>query len=61
MVETERREPKLTVKFREKVLDERRLLESVHELWEENSMVISRAGQEGDPLGTRRHGGGTMR
>ena len=67
MVEPERREPK--IQFMEKVLSESRLLESVlQELWEENSTVILRAGQEvigiqqeEDLLGTRRHGGGTMR
>ena len=32
--------------FRENVLSERRLLESVQEWWEENSTVILRAGQE---------------
>ena len=40
------KEDNLNTQFREKVLSERRLLESVHELWEENSMVILRAGQE---------------
>ena len=66
MVEPERRE--LKIQFMEKVLSECRLLESIQELWEENSTVILRAGQEvigiqqeEDLLGTRRHGGGTMR
>ena len=59
MVDTEKEN--LKIQFRENVLGERSLLESVQELWEENSMVISRAEQEGNPLGTRRHGGGTMR
>ena len=34
------------MQLREKVLSERRLLEIVQEWWEENSMVILRAGQE---------------
>ena len=36
-------EENLNIQFREKVLSERRLLESVQELWEENSTVIVRA------------------
>ena len=40
------KEEKLKIQFREKVLSERRLLKSVQEWWEENSMVILRAGQE---------------
>ena len=40
------KEENLKVQFREKVLGERRLLESDQEWWEENSMVILRDGQE---------------
>ena len=40
------KEDNLKIQFREKVLNERRLLENVQELWEENSTVIVRAGQE---------------
>ena len=36
-------EENLNIQSREKVLSERRLLESVQELWEENSTVIVRA------------------
>ena len=62
------KEEYLNIEFREKVLRERRLLESVQERWEENSTVILRDGQEvlGMSTGRRppgdigRHGGGTM-
>ena len=37
------KEDNLNIQFREKVLSERRLLESVQEWWEENSTVIVRA------------------
>ena len=37
------KEENLNIQFREKLLSERRLLESVQELWEENSTVIVRA------------------
>ena len=40
------KEENLKIKFREKVLSERILLENVQEWWEENSTVILRAGQE---------------
>ena len=40
------KEENLKIQFREKVLNERRLLENVQEWWEENSTVILRAGQE---------------
>ena len=40
------KEENLKIQFREKVLSERRLLESVHDWWDESSMVILRAGQE---------------
>ena len=40
------KEENLKIQFREKVLSERRLLESVHEWWEENGTVILIAGQE---------------
>ena len=39
------KENKLKKQFKEKVLGKRRLLENVQEWWEENSMVILRAGQ----------------
>ena len=48
------KEENLKIQFREKVLGERRLLESVQEWWEENSMVILRAGQEAIGMSTRR-------
>ena len=48
------KEENLNIQFREKVLSERRLLENVQKWWEENT-------KEGCLLGTRRHGGGTMR
>ena len=40
------KEENLNIQFSETVLSERRLLESVQELWEENSIVILRVGQE---------------
>ena len=40
------KEENLKIQFREKVLNERSLLENVQEWWEENSTVILRAGQE---------------
>ena len=40
------KEENLKTQFREEALSERRLLENVQEWWEENSMVILRAGQE---------------
>ena len=43
MVETE---DNLRIQFREKGLGERRLLESVQELWEETGLVILRSGQD---------------
>ena len=43
MVETE---DNLRTQFREKGLGERKLLESVQELWEETGLVILRAGQD---------------
>ena len=52
------------------MLGERRLLESVHDWWEENSMVIGVYGeqdrrclvceQEGDLMRTWKHGGGMI-
>ena len=41
-----KKEDNLNVQVREKVLSEIRLLESVREWWEENSMMLLRAGQE---------------
>ena len=40
------KEENIKIQFREKVLNERRLLQNVQEWWEENSLVILRAGQE---------------
>ena len=48
------KEENLKIQFREKVLNERRLLENVQEWWEENSTVILRAGQEMLGMTTRR-------